>query len=53
LARTSPTLAGEALDKLSSLAAIQMMGAVAAQSLVRKNIRTEVTGKCGSRAFQE
>jgi predicted Fe-Mo cluster-binding NifX family protein len=41
----------EALDNLSSLDANHLVGVTTARNLVRKNIKTVMTGKCGSRAF--
>jgi len=42
----------EALDNLSNLSATQLVGVATAQNLVRKNIKTVMTGKCGARAFE-
>ena len=47
------TMEWEALDNLSSLSANQLVGVMAAQRLVRKNIQTVMTGKCDSKAFAE
>lgn len=47
------TLEWEALDNLPNLSSNQMIGVMAAKSLVRKNIGTVMTGKCGSKAFAE
>jgi predicted Fe-Mo cluster-binding NifX family protein len=43
----------EALDNLPNLSASQLLGVTTAQSLVRKNIKTVMTGKCGAKAFKE
>lgn len=43
----------EALDNLPNLSASQLIGVTAAHSLVRKNIKTVMTGKCGAKAFEE
>ncbi|MEW6660075.1 MAG: NifB/NifX family molybdenum-iron cluster-binding protein [Thermodesulfobacteriota bacterium] len=42
----------EALDNLSSLAANQLVGVTTARNLVRRNIKTVITGKCGAQAFE-
>jgi len=47
------TLEWEALDNLTNLSSLQQVGVMTAQNLVRKNIRTVMTGKCGSKAFEE
>jgi predicted Fe-Mo cluster-binding NifX family protein len=47
------TMEWEALDNLPSLSANQLVGVMTAQRLVRKNIQTIMTGKCGSKAFAE
>ena len=43
----------EALDNLPNLSSCQLVGVNTAQSLVRKNIKTVMTGKCGAKAFEE
>lgn len=43
----------EALDNLSNLSAGQLIGVATAGTLVRKNVRTVITGKCGSKAFEK
>ncbi|MHB8158814.1 MAG: NifB/NifX family molybdenum-iron cluster-binding protein, partial [Desulfocucumaceae bacterium] len=43
----------EALDNLPNLSSCQLVGVTTAQSLVRKNIKTVMTGKCGAKAFEE
>lgn len=43
----------EALDNLPNLSATQLIGVTTARSLVRKNIKTVMTGKCGAKAFEE
>lgn len=43
----------EAMENLPSLSANQMVGVRTAERLVRKNIQTVMTGKCGSKAFAE
>ncbi|MBU4354586.1 MAG: dinitrogenase iron-molybdenum cofactor biosynthesis protein [Proteobacteria bacterium] len=47
------TMEWEALENLPSLSANQMVGVRTAERLVRKNIQTIMTGKCGSKAFAE
>ena len=43
----------EALDNLANLATTHLVGVTTAQSLVRRNIKTVMTGKCGAKAFKE
>ena len=43
----------EALDNLSNLFASQQVGVTTAQTIIRKNIRTVMTGKCGAKAFEK
>jgi predicted Fe-Mo cluster-binding NifX family protein len=43
----------EAWDNLENLSAIQGIGIITANRLVRHNIRTVLTGSCGPKAFQE
>jgi predicted Fe-Mo cluster-binding NifX family protein len=43
----------EAVDNLSNLSASQLVGVTTAKSLVRRNIKTVMTGKCGAKAFKE
>jgi len=47
------TLEWEAWDNLDNLSAIQGIGVTVANRLVRRNIRTVLTGNCGPKAFQE
>ena len=47
------TLEWEAEDNMHSLSSQQLVGIMTAQNLVRKNIHTVMTGKCGSKAFNE
>ena len=47
------TLEWEVLDNLNNISSLQQVGVMTAQNLVRKNIRTVMTGKCGSKAFEE
>jgi predicted Fe-Mo cluster-binding NifX family protein len=47
------TLEWEVLDNMYNLSSLQQVGVMTAQNLVRKNIRTVITGKCGSKAFKE
>jgi predicted Fe-Mo cluster-binding NifX family protein len=47
------TLEWEALDNLPNLSSNQLIGIMTAQSLIRKNIKTVMTGKCGPKAFKE
>jgi predicted Fe-Mo cluster-binding NifX family protein len=47
------TMEWEAWDNLDNLSAVQGIGVLAANRLVRKNIRTVLTGSCGPKAFQE
>ncbi len=46
------TLEWEAWDNLATLSATQGIGIMAANRLVRQNIRTVLTGRCGPKAFQ-
>jgi predicted Fe-Mo cluster-binding NifX family protein len=43
----------EALDNLSDLFARQQIGVTTAQTIIRKNIRTVMTEKCGAKAFEK
>lgn len=43
----------EALDNLSNLFALRQVGVTTAQTIINKNIRTVMTGKCGARAFEK
>jgi predicted Fe-Mo cluster-binding NifX family protein len=47
------TLEWEAWDNLDNLSALQGVGILAANRLVRRNIRTVLTGSCGPKAFEE
>jgi len=47
------TLEWEAMDNLSNISGNQLIGIMTAQTLVRRNIHTVMTGKCGSKAFAE
>ena len=47
------TLEWEAEGNMPSLFSQQLVGIMTAQNLVRKNIHTVMTGKCGSKAFNE
>jgi len=47
------TLEWEAMDNLPNLSGNQLIGITTAQTLVRRNIQTVMTGKCGSKAFIE
>ena len=47
------TLEWEPLDNTPSLSSQQMIGKTTALNLVRKNIHTVMTGKCGPKAFEE
>ena len=43
----------EALDNLSNLSANQQIGVTTAETIIRKNIKTVMTGKCGAHAFEK
>lgn len=43
----------EALDNMPNISASQLVGVTTALSLVRQNIKTVMTGKCGTKAFEE
>jgi len=47
------TLEWEALDNMPTLSSQQMIGITTALNLLRKNIDTVMTGKCGPKAFAE
>jgi predicted Fe-Mo cluster-binding NifX family protein len=47
------TLEWEALDNLKNLTSPEGVGVATATTLVKKNIRTVVAGRCGPKAFQE
>jgi predicted Fe-Mo cluster-binding NifX family protein len=47
------TLEWEAIDNLANISGNQLIGIMTAQNLVRRNIQTVMTGKCGSKAFAE
>jgi predicted Fe-Mo cluster-binding NifX family protein len=47
------TLEWEAWDNMDNLSAMQGIGILAANRLVRRNIRTVLTGSCGPKAFEE
>jgi predicted Fe-Mo cluster-binding NifX family protein len=47
------TLEWEAIDNLPNISGIQLIGILTAQNLVRRNIQTVMTGKCGAKAFAE
>jgi predicted Fe-Mo cluster-binding NifX family protein len=43
----------EVLDNLPNLSVNQLIGITTARNLVQRNIKTVITGKCGSKAFGE
>jgi predicted Fe-Mo cluster-binding NifX family protein len=47
------TMEWEALDNLPHLSSLKQVGALTAQSLIRRNVQTIVTGRCGSKALAE
>jgi predicted Fe-Mo cluster-binding NifX family protein len=47
------TLEWEAMDNLPNISGNQLIGITTARTLVRRNIQTVMTGKCGSKAFDE
>lgn len=47
------TLEWESLDNLPNLSSLEQVGAMTAKSLIRRNIQTIMTGKCGSKSFAE
>jgi predicted Fe-Mo cluster-binding NifX family protein len=47
------TLEWEALDNMKNLSSQSMVGVATARTLLQKNIQTVITGKCGSKAFEE
>jgi predicted Fe-Mo cluster-binding NifX family protein len=47
------TMEWEALDNIANISTQEMVGAATARNLLRKNIDTVITGKCGPKAFEE
>lgn len=47
------TMEWEALDNLTNLFSLQQVGVMTAKNLVKKHVHTILTGKCGSKAFEE
>jgi predicted Fe-Mo cluster-binding NifX family protein len=47
------TLEWEAMDNIGNISGNQSIGIATARSLVKRNIQTVMTGKCGPKAFEE
>lgn len=47
------TMEWEALDNMKNLSSQNMIGVATARTLLRQNVQTVITGKCGSKAYEE